>query len=332
MKKIIRFIALSAALLLMAGGCALGPAADESGTVGQEETSGSSSDITPASFPHTFTDSMGNKVTLDRRPSRVAVLFASYAEIWKLSGGEIAVTVGDSITRGFAAEGTPVVHATSGMKIDREALVAANPDFVIISSDLKAQLEAGELMKELGVPVAAFREDSFEDYMSMLKLFCEINGSPEAYAAFGTDVRDSIEKLLGEAPERSFSYLFIRAGSAFSSTSAQKSADHFACDILNALGGRNIADDFATGTDSLSLEAVIAAGPEFIFAVAKGDEEAAFANLNSILASDGWSSLTAVKEGRVIYLEKDLYNLKPNQKWAEAYVKLEKLLSEKAGR
>ena len=40
-----------------------------------------------------------------------------------------------------------------------------------------------------------------------------------------------------------------------------------------------------------------------------------------------WKSLTAVKEGRMMYLDKNLYSLKPNDRWAEAYEKLEELLS-----
>ena len=34
----------------------------------------------------TFSDSLGNKVSLDEKPSRVAVLFSSLAEAWTLAG------------------------------------------------------------------------------------------------------------------------------------------------------------------------------------------------------------------------------------------------------
>ena len=38
-------------------------------------------------------------------------------------------------------------------------------------------------------------------------------------------------------------------------------------------------------------------------------------------------SQTAVKEGKVYLLEKPLYALKPNDRWGEAYEKLEEILS-----
>ena len=40
-----------------------------------------------------------------------------------------------------------------------------------------------------------------------------------------------------------------------------------------------------------------------------------------------WSHLTAVREERVFIMEKNLYNLKPNHRWGEAYEGLEAILS-----
>ena len=39
-----------------------------------------------------------------------------------------------------------------------------------------------------------------------------------------------------------------------------------------------------------------------------------------------WQQLTAVKEGRLYFMDKNLYNLKPNHRWGEAYEKLEEIL------
>ena len=40
-----------------------------------------------------------------------------------------------------------------------------------------------------------------------------------------------------------------------------------------------------------------------------------------------WSQLSAVRNGRVYIMEKNLYNLKPNNRWGEAYEELEAILS-----
>lgn len=41
-----------------------------------------------------------------------------------------------------------------------------------------------------------------------------------------------------------------------------------------------------------------------------------------------WYNLDAVKNNKVYYMDKALYNLKPNARFAEAYENLEKILYE----
>ena len=62
--------------------------------------------------------------------------------------------------------------------------------------------------------------------------------------------------------------------------------------------------------------------------VQQGDDTAgAQAQLERFFEENpAWASLTAVREGRVHQLDKGLYNLKPNARWGEAYLKLEELL------
>ena len=45
-----------------------------------------------------------------------------------------------------------------------------------------------------------------------------------------------------------------------------------------------------------------------------------------MLSNPAWQQLTAVKEGRVYYMDQRLYNVKPNALWGEAYQQLAELL------
>ena len=45
-----------------------------------------------------------------------------------------------------------------------------------------------------------------------------------------------------------------------------------------------------------------------------------------LMEHPAWSQLSAVKNERVYYMEKTLYNLKPNHRWGEAYEKLYEIL------
>ena len=80
-----------------------------------------------ASYPLTFTDALDREITLSQAPQRPAVLFSSYAELWQLAGGDVAVTVGDSVKRGFVNAETPLVDDGAGLKIDAEQLIAQQP-------------------------------------------------------------------------------------------------------------------------------------------------------------------------------------------------------------
>ena len=99
-------------------------------------------------------------------------------------------------------------------------------------------------------------------------------------------------------------------------------------EMLAGLGCVNVADSDAALLEDLSLEAIIKAEPDYIFAVLQGsDPTDAMATLEStLLTNPAWSQLKAVQDGRFYTLEHELYNLKPNARWGEAYEKLADIL------
>jgi iron complex transport system substrate-binding protein len=70
----------------------------------------------------------------------------------------------------------------------------------------------------------------------------------------------------------------------------------------------------------------MARDPDFIFFATMGDEAAAKAHIENLLAQEGWRELTAVREGNWVFLPRDLFHFKPNARWAQAYGYLAKLL------
>lgn len=281
----------------------------------------------------TFTDSTGAEVTLTRPPETVAVLFSSYAEIWTLAGGTVAVTVGESIDRRFVPDTVPLVDGGAGKTIDLELLLATQPDFIIGSADIAAQADTCRVMREAGIPSALFRVDTFEDYLTMLKICTDITGDQNAYAKHGTAIAEEINRILSaverhlsENPNANKEYLLIRAGSQYSATKAKHAPDNFVCTMLDELGAHNIADEATVLLDSLSLEEILLRNPNRIFLTTMGSESAAKAYIEDLFQQDGWNSLTAVKSGNDTFLPKDLFHYKPNARWAEAYACLAELL------
>lgn len=284
----------------------------------------------PAAYA-SFTDSAGETIILPEKPERVAVLFSSFAELWQLAGGTVAVTVGESVERGFVPEGTPLVDDGAGKKIDLERLLIEEPDFVICSGDIAAQAETAKTLMELDIPAAQFVVESFSDFLDVLKICTDITGDETAFETYGRAQEEAIGKILAENNFQGIDILFIRAGSSARSVKAKTSEDHFAAEMLKELGTHNIADDSlledAVVSDTLSIEYILQEDPDYIFFTAMGDEEASRSFVEEMLQEDTWKSLTAVKAGHYTFLEKELFHFKPNGRWAEAYKTLADLLN-----
>lgn len=279
---------------------------------------------------YTFTDSTGKEITLQQKPKNVAILFSSYADIWKTAGGDIQITVGESIERGFAPSNALLVDDDSGIQVDVERLLSYKPDFVIGSADFSAQVDAAEILNQAGIPTALFQVESFEQYLSMLKICTDITQNEEAYETYGTKVQEQINDLFEQIESLNQSektkILFVRAGSSDKYTKAKTAKDNFVCVMLQELGTYNIAENAKILLDGLSFEEVLTENPSYIFFTTMGSEEAAKAYVESFLQEETWQGLQAVKNDQCFFLPKDLFHFKPNARWAEAYEYLANLL------
>ena len=248
-------------------------------------------------------------------PQRVIALSKSNAELWVLAGGELVGTSEDALNIEGIGEGVEDLGDMD--KVSLEAITALEPDLLILFGTEPAQKALGEAAGEIGIPVVFTNIDGFEDYEKVMKDFTDLTGREDLYEKNVVSVREEIDEILKKVPEgEEKTYLFLHVSATKSK--AEKN-DYFASEIFNSLGLRNIASDDSS-FDELSMEAIVSADPDYIFVVPRGNEKKALESFDSIFVNDpAWESLTAVKEGRYTLLSKDLFGLKPNDKWADAY-------------
>lgn len=279
---------------------------------------------------YSFQDASGAQITLTEKPEKVAVLFSSFADVWQTAGGQVDITVGESVERGFVPDGVFLVDDGAGKTINQELLLSYEPDFVICSADLEEQAKAAEFLREQGVPAAVFHVEEFQDYLDMLKICTDITGDSEAYRTYGIQVQKQVQSVLASVPETGEDsqkrILFIRAGSKYSATKAKTAENNFVCVMLKELGTYNIAENAPVLLDGLSQEEILMENPDYIFISTMGKEDAAKAYMDGVLQEEAWQHLDAVQEGRYAYLPKDLFQFKPNKRWGEAYQYLADLL------
>lgn len=301
----IRRFLISVLFLLLLSGCTVQPIPQESAY-------------------YTFTDDTGAVVTLGDKPKTVAVLLSSLADLWITAGGHVDITVGETVQRGFAPEGSVLVDHGAGKTINLEVLVASEPDLVLYSPDLAGQLSCAEVLSDAGIPAAGFRVETFQDYLRVLKICTDILGTSENYETHGVKLQQETDRLinLAQSQPQQPRILFVRAGSSDRYTKAKNAKNHFVCAMLQELGAINIADDAPLLLDGLSTETILVADPDAIFFTTMGDEQAGTAYISSLLSDPVWQSMTAVKCHRVYPLPKDLFQYKPNARWDEAYTYL----------
>ena len=276
---------------------------------------------------YTFTDDLGRTVTLES-PSRVAALIGSFADVWCLAGGQDALVAAahDAWTSFDLGLSDMVADLGAVKEPNLEVLLAAQPDFILASCNTTADLELESTFENAGIPAAYFDIQSFDDYLNMLKICTDLTGCPENYETYGLQVQEQVEAAKARQDGSAPTVLTIRATG--SSCKVKGSQDFLLGEMLSDLGCVNVADSETSLLEELSLEAILAADPDYIFVVLQGSDatDAQETLEKTLLSNPAWSSLRAVQEGRFYTLEHSLYNLKPNARWGEAYEKLADIL------
>ena len=98
--------------------------------------------------------------------------------------------------------------------------------------------------------------------------------------------------------------------------------------MLEDIYAYNIANDCEVLLDGLSTEAILLEDPDYIFISIMGDEEAVINNIENIFSNEIWSQLNAVKNKKYVFLPKELFQFKPNNRWYQAYKYLVDILYE----
>ena len=260
-------------------------------------------------------------------PQRVVSLYGSYAEAWAQAGGTLVGATEDAVSeRGMDLGTAQIIGTTKAPNLER--ILALDPDLVILSLDIAAQVSAAEVLEAAGVPCAAFRVDTWQDYARMMDVFTALTGRRDLYEAIVPPMEAAIAQTIASAQAQNApTVLLLRA---YSTGVKAKADDNLAGAMLEDLGCVNIAARQPSLLEELTLEAIVVEDPDCIFiSVMGGDEEAALAVVEETLGQNpAWQGLTAVKEGRVYVLPRDLFHYKPNARWAESYAFLYELLFE----
>ncbi len=278
-----------------------------------------------------YRDALGRDVTLPRCPQRVAALTGSFADVFLLAGGRVAATVDDAWIDLNLPLGEECISLGSTRKPSLEALLALEPDLVIASASTPKNVEWREILEGLGIPIVYFDVNSFEEYLSMLKICTEITDRPDLYRKNGTEIASRIEaaKAACHFENTPPDVLLLRVAAGF--ISVKGSEGTVLGEMLADIGCTNIADRDSSLLENLGMESILSLDPDYILIIPVGDDPSAVQeHVDKLFASDpAWQTLSAVRHGKVIYMDKQLFHLKPNARYGEAYETLITILTTK---
>lgn len=282
-RRVLTAVLASAALLL--GGCA----------AGDDPATGLASPSAGAAYPVTV-----GKLTLPQRPERIVSLSPTATEMLFAIGAGPQVTAVDEASS-FPADAPRT--DLSGFKPNAEAVAAKNPDLVVLSDDLNKIVDQLGALK-IPVFVTPSATDLDQAYTEIEQLGQLTGHAAEATALTGR-MRADIDKIAAAVPKRTkpITYYYELDPTLYTVTSKT-----FVGSVLARLGLRNVADSADPdgskgGYPQLSQEVLVKANPDLILLA---DSKCCKQSAATVKARTGWSSITAVRTGKIVALDDDI--------------------------
>ena len=249
----------------------------------------------PSAQTITLRDQADRTVTLPQLPRRIISLAPSTTEsLFALGVGDRVIGVTTACNYPPEAQEREKV---GGFQLSIERVISLNPDLVIAVADLQAG--AIETLEGAGEPLLVIDPDTFDKLYESILIMGRATGAEERAESIVGEmkaVRQRIREAAARIPEGQRPRVFIEIGDQPLRTAGPGT---FVSQIVEDAGGRNIAEDVRSDWGTFSYEAVIARDPEVIISTIPGDVE-------GILQREGWSTVSAIKSGRVYAIDPDL--------------------------
>jgi len=270
--------------------------------------------------PRTFVDDLGRKLFLAKAPTRVVSLAPSITEILYAIGlTDEIVGVTEFCDYPPEAKQKPKIGY---VQPNIEAIVTLEPDLVLaprafLRADLLAKLE------QLKVPTFVVDPESFEEIPSRIQTVGRILNRSLAADGVAMVMRQRIAAIRSkmEAVAR-VRVLYVLNSQPLITVGPGSYLDQ----VINVAGGSNIASQTTVPYPHLNMEAVLKENPEIIiFPIGKA-EGIPLSEQQQWLR---WTSLSAVKQGRLHRISADVLN-RPGPRIVEGLEALARIIHPEA--
>lgn len=275
----------------------------------------------PAPAAIELTDDAGRIVRLAGPARRVVSLVPSVTETIVALGAAERLIARTDYDRGPALEHLPSLGG--GLDPSPEALVALDPDLVVGWSSARDGRLRG-LLETAGIPFYAAAIEDTADVFRTVDRVGRLLGRRPAAEQLAAAVRDSLGAVAADrAPGPGPTVLFAIPGMP----PRTAGPGTFVAELIEIAGGRLAFPELGERWPEVSLEAVLARQPDVVLVPV----EPGGAPLAGLARQTGWRDLAAVREGRVVGVDADLFT-RPGPRLPEAARTLQRALAEAAPR
>jgi len=254
------------------------------------------------SWPQVVTDGLGRSVRIERKPLRVVSMTPANTEIlFALGAGDRVVGVTSWCTYPEEAKSRPKIGGFAATTIHLEAVVVLRPDLVIAGDEAQS-LVAGTLA-QLGIPVLSVKVRDFAGLYAVIGQVGQLVGEREAAETLVGSLRRRVEVVVARSrlipPEKRLRVYW----EVFDAPVMSAGRTSMVGQLIELAGGINVFADVREEYPQVNTEAVVARNPEVILGADMTQGGALTVEI--LRARPGWSTIAAVREGRIHTLPAD---------------------------
>ena len=254
----------------------------------------------PAPHAINISDDWGRPVALAAPATRIVSLSPATTEILFALGLGPRV-VGRTRFCDWPPAARAVPDVGNGIEPSVEAVAARRPDLVLLYTSA-ANRAAADRLAALGIATAVLKLDLASDVRRAARTIAQLAGVPAVaeslVAAFDSSLR-AVAARSASVPGRRLR-LYVDAWASPPMTVGRGS---YLSEVIRAAGAENLFDDVGASSATVSLEAIVARDPDAVLVLALDT-----LHEPSLGGRPGWSAVRAVREGRVLVVDANLYD------------------------
>lgn len=249
-------------------------------------------------YPLTITDSYNREVIIESEPMKVISIAPNITEtIFALGKGEKLIGRTDFCNYPEEAKNVESIGGLTEPNIEK--IADLEPDLIIASTHFKEDVL--KKLEELGLNVIVlYGEESFEGVYDVIGKTGQVLNSKSEADKIVSDMRDKINTVQLKVQDASKpSVYFVVGFGEYGDYTAGK--DTFIGQMIEIAGGINAANDVEGW--KYSLERLLEKDPDILIcSMEEGTKQ-------QIMAANGYKDLTAVKDGKLFELDKNLLEI-----------------------